>query len=127
MGAWEQVGIALGGGVIGTSATAFFVWLRGSKADRIAADQKSRQDTRDEFQILFDRAQREIDRANSKIEALERKHERCEKDFGRLFRMYTRIMAWKDHFQTEMTNAKIPFRPFVEPVYENDATLEDDQ
>lgn len=89
-------------------------WWRGSASDQRTFDRQSRQDTRDEFQNLYTHLLRELDKANSKIDALEKREERCQHELTKLWRVYERLKERNDHFENELRNANIPFRPWTE-------------
>lgn len=89
-------------------------WWRGTAADQRASDRQSRQDTRDEFQSLYRHLLKELDKANNKIDALEKREERCQQELSKLWRLYERLKERNDHFENELRNANIPFRPWNE-------------
>jgi chromosome segregation ATPase len=117
----EIVVALLGGGAVTVIAQHFFGFLSGRTKEQNTKDQKSRQDTRDGFQALFDRLQKDLDEQHKRIIALQAREDNCRAELqecrdelSRLWRRLERTTTWMSYLENELKRANIPFRPFSE-------------
>lgn len=119
------IGGGIGGGGLVVLVREVLTWHRGRNTDQGAQERIARQDTRQEFQDLFNIQQKDLDKANAKIEALERREDRCQQELMVLWRRFERMSAWMLHHESEMKRAKIAFRPFNESSSDEHPKLEE--
>ncbi len=94
--------------IVGSSAlTIFITKVFEYYKDRNNVDRLSRQDTRDEFQELYRRQQREID-------LLRTREDTCREELGKLWRKFERMSERLSHYEEQMIEAGLLSKPWVE-------------
>lgn len=89
-------------------------------------DRLSRQDTRAEFQELFDRLNAEVSELQARAEEVDKerraeaiesrkREDLCREELNRVWRKFDRQTTWMEYLQDVLTKAGIAFRPWLDP------------
>lgn len=109
MTAMEVASITVGGGGAAIILRDLFNWLRGRNTDQNAHDRQSRQDTRDEFQELYERQQKDYERQQAEIEELVKREDRYREELSVLWRRFERMSAWMVYLESVLKQHDIKF------------------
>lgn len=108
----EHVSLIIGSGFGAIFVKELFSWLIKKVDGQNSHDRMSRQDTRLEFDVLFERQQKEIDYGQKRMDEITRREDDCKKELIKLWRMHERQGARIQHLENELTRNKIEFLPW---------------